>query len=216
MGIGGSCFPWGQRRVPEGDPAPLGDGTAKTNKQQKKSLSSARWHLQVPGAESFWRRRWLVLGEGRKLRVTLTHRSARLIAGRCRRFITATRARRGCGCSARGAGARRGLLAPGCAGGASCLCQGEATVDISPLHAPGAAPSISSGASGCRGLFRERVTPSSASVPCPSGQLCLSWALSATLGSSSGAVLPFGEAPLWETGGKSTGSPGPIQNSPLS
>lgn len=60
----------------------------------KKSFSPTRWHLQVLGAESFWRRRWLVLGEGRKLRVTLTHRSARLIAGRCRRFITATRARR--------------------------------------------------------------------------------------------------------------------------
>lgn len=213
MGIGGSCFPWGQRRGPEGDPAPLGDGTAQKQNQKKKSLSPARWHLHVPGAESSWRRRWLVLGEGRKLRVTLTHCSSRLIAGRCRRFITATR---GCGCSARGAAARRGLLAPGCAGGASCPCQGEAVLGISPPHTPGAAPAVSSGAPGCSGLFCKRVTLSSASVSCPSGQLCLSWALSATPGSYFGAVLPFGGAPPWENGGKSTGSPGPIQTSPLS
>lgn len=62
-------------------------------------------------------------------------------------------------------------------------------------------------------LFPERVTLSCASVSCPSGQPCLSWALAGTLGSCFGAVLPCGEAPRWETGGKSTG---PIQTSPPS
>lgn len=40
------------------------------------------------------------------------------------------------------------------------------------------------------GLFPEGVPLSSASVPCPSGQLGLSWALAATLGSCFGVVLP--------------------------
>lgn len=115
---------------------------------EKNSLSPTRWHLQVSGAESFWRRRWLALGEGRKLRVTLTHRSARLIAGRCRRFITATRARRGCGSFCPGnrgeegpAGTRALPVEP------PCPCEGEAMVDISPQQ-PQASAQAPQGAGG--------------------------------------------------------------------
>lgn len=79
----------------------------------------------------------MALGVGRKLRVTLTHCVARLIARHCRRFITATlglldrTSRRG---SARQRASR------GAGGGRSRLCmepiggQGQCQRGLPPLH----------------------------------------------------------------------------------
>lgn len=162
------------------------DGTA-----QKSPFPGAWWHLHVPGAESFWRRRRLVLGEGRTLRVTLTHCFTRLIAGRCRRFVTATAAPCSsplilpAGSSACGARARRSLPAPSAPGvhGASALLQEGGEEELSPMEA---SPSIRSGAPGCRRSLiccpNGSFCPLSQFPVTSQGEGCLSWALAAMLG----------------------------------
>lgn len=95
--------------------------------------------------------------------MTVTHRSARLIAGRCRRFITATRARRGCGSFCPGSRGEEGPRAAGL-----CPCQGRPRWYL-PSARPGSSPRLSSKAQGVLCLCPEWVTLSAAPVPCPSG-----------------------------------------------
>lgn len=156
----------------------------------KKPSPQSWWHLQVPRAKSFWRRWWLILGEGRKLRATLTHGFARLIAGRCRRFITATRGSlhlasrcvsplaEAAGCPACRCCRGRGEEEPpapfsvrvhrGC-GGAASRSDGEATVNYLLSAHPGDSPIHRLGCPGVQrvpDLLLGRVMSSSSSVHC--------------------------------------------------
>lgn len=85
VGTGGSHFPQVWQRDLKG----ICRQGSRSMAQHKNNLSPSL--VAFTGPRSFWRRWWLILGEGRKLRVILTHGFARLIAGHCRRFITATR-----------------------------------------------------------------------------------------------------------------------------
>lgn len=115
--------------------------------------------------------------------MTLTHCFARLIAGRCRRFITATRRSRcvsplavaaGSLClPSRRPGSRWHPISTRRASGAAvqpaCPCEGEGMANCLPSAHPGGSPIHRlrcPKVQGVPGRLLGRVTPSSASVAC--------------------------------------------------